>query len=363
MKIFENFPWKNKLLRFSFSLSLVLSLSLLLQLFIFSTTDTPSAYSEFQEFFNKSYKIFSLNVPENLSFCDEKVPTESFYVRESIDREMLINTYWQSQTLIMIKKAHRWFPVIEPILKKNGIPDDFKYLTVIESGLSNVVSPAGATGFWQILKKTGEEYGLEINDEVDERYHVEKSTEVACKYLKDAYKKFGSWTMAAASYNMGISGLDKQAEKQKVNKYYDLYLNEETARYVFRILAVKEIFSSPKKYGFHIRKKDLYPLITTKQIEVDSAITNLADFAIANNANYKILKIFNPWLRQNTLSNKNRKKYNIAFPTEDFSDFLSEYYSDSSEDTIEAVDSVITNSSVAKIDTAVAISRKDTLKK
>jgi hypothetical protein len=281
------------------------------------TTEEVSVDPSYQKYFNENYKIFSLNTPSQLDFAGETVPLEILDVREKLDRELLVNTYWQSQSLLFHKRANRWFPVIEPILRENGVPDDFKYLAVIESGLTNVVSPAGATGYWQFLKSTGRDYGLEINNEVDERYHVEKSTEAACKYLKDAYEKYGSWTLAAASYNMGMNGLDKQIERQKVSNYYDMLLNEETARYVYRILAVKEVLSKPAQYGFHFRPKDLYPTYETKTVTVDSAVEDFAVFAQEREINYKILKILNPWLRESYLTNPGRIQYEIMLPASD----------------------------------------------
>jgi len=283
---------------------------LILSFSVEESTIDPS----YQKYFNENYKIFSLNTPTQLEFADETVPLEILDVREKLDRELLVNTYWQSQSLLFHKRASRWFAVIEPILKENGVPDDFKYLAVIESGLTNVVSPAGATGYWQFLKSTGRDYGLEINNEVDERYHVEKSTEAACNYLKDAYEKYDSWTLAAASYNMGMNGLDRQIERQKVSNYYDMLLNQETARYVYRILAVKEVLSKPAQYGFHFRPKDLYPTYQTKSIAVDSSIEDFAVFAQEKEINYKILKILNPWLRESYLTNPARKTYEIALP-------------------------------------------------
>ncbi|MCH2214117.1 MAG: lytic transglycosylase domain-containing protein [Flavobacteriales bacterium] len=277
-----------------------------------SASDDPDI--SYREYFNQNYKIFSLSEPEGLLFAEEEVPLQIIDVKEKLDQELLINTYWQSQTLLFHKRANRWFPVIEPILKKNGVPDDFKYLAVIESGLKDVVSPAGATGFWQFLKNTGRDYGLEINNEVDERYHVEKATQAACLYLKEAYEKYGSWSMAAASYNMGISGLDKQVERQRVSNYYDLLLNPETGRYLYRILAIKEILSKPAQYGFHFRPQDLYPPFETKVVKIDSNVNDFAVFAKENGINYKILKILNPWLRDKFLTNSARKEYEIKLP-------------------------------------------------
>lgn len=287
-------------------------LLLILKLFTFSTT-VNSRYGS-----KDSFGVSALVIPEDLNFAGEQVPLEDFEVYERFDRELLINTYWQSNTLLMHKRANRWFPVIEPILKKYGVPNDFKYVPLVETGMMNLVSPASAVGFWQILEGTGKEYGLIINSEVDERYHVEKSTEVACKYFLAAYKEFGSWTMAAASYNMGISGLRNQVNRQKQKVYYDILLNQETARYVLRIVSIKEIISHPEQYGYHFRKKDLYNRIPTTKIAVDSSISDLADFARQQNISYKTLKTFNPWLRDNLLKNTERKTFFIELPQPEY---------------------------------------------
>ena len=296
-----------------YSLAAIIVLFGALKLFSFSSYNEQDD-AKHQDNFNASYKIFSLNIPKNMNFAGESVPIQDFDVREKLDRELLVNTYWQSQSILFQKRAKRWFAVIEPILEKNGVPSDFKYLAIIESGLTNIVSPAGATGFWQIMKSTGKEYGLEITNEVDERYHIEKSTNTACEYLIKAHNRFGSWTLAAASYNMGMHGLSKQLKRQKVTTYYDLLLNEETARYLYRILAVKEILSTPEKYGFQVREKDKYPLIETYKVVLDSSVTDFADFAYSYKISYKTLKIFNPWLRQAHLTNDGGKKYSISIP-------------------------------------------------
>ena len=256
--------------------------------------------------------------PTTTDFAGETAPLHVVDVRERLDRELLINANLHSTTTLILKRANRAFPVIEPILQKYGIPDDFKYLAVIESGLVNAVSSAGARGVWQFMPETAKEKGMEINDFVDERYHLEKSTEAACKYLLAAKNKFGSWTMAAASYNGGMNGVNKKIEEQQVTNYYDLALTEETSRYVFRILALKEIMKNPGKYGFNIYPTDLYSPIPTKKIEVDSTITDLASFAKTQGINYKILKIHNPWLRDKKLVNPNKKKYEIEIPTEGY---------------------------------------------
>jgi len=256
--------------------------------------------------------------PEAIDFAGEAAPLQITDVKERLDRELLINANLDATTALILKRANRVFPIIEPILQQYGVPDDFKYLAVIESGLINAVSPSGAKGVWQFMPDTAKESGMEVNDIVDERYHLEKSTEAACKYFLAAKQKFGSWTLAAASYNGGMNGLSKKIEEQKVTNYYDLGLTEETSRYVFRILALKEIMKQPEKYGFSLYPSDLYTLIPTKKIEVDSTITDLSTFALAQGINYKLLKIHNPWLRDKKLANPTKKKYEIKIPLEGY---------------------------------------------
>ncbi|PKP24391.1 MAG: murein transglycosylase [Bacteroidetes bacterium HGW-Bacteroidetes-2] len=260
------------------------------------------------------YNIYALPMPEKLDFAGENVPLNDPDIRERMDRELLVNTYWQSNGLLMFKRANKVFPVIEPILEKYGIPDDFKYLAVIESGLLNVVSPAGARGIWQIMPATAKEFGLEVNENVDERYDLEKATEAACKYILASKRKFGTWTEAAAAYNAGNTGISRRLGEQSVENYYDLLLGEETGRYVFRILALKEIMNNPLAYGFNFREKDLYTLVPSYKVEVDSSIKDLSSFAKQNGINYKILKIHNPWLREAKLNNSSKKKYSIEIP-------------------------------------------------
>ncbi len=269
-----------------------------------------------QKQFNEKYNIFAISKPANMNFCGEKVDLKSEDIWERMDKELLKNIYWQSNTMLYLKRANKVFPIIEPILKANNIPDDFKYLAVIESGLEDVISPSGAAGFWQILKSTAKEYGLEVNPAIDERYNLEKSTKVACEYLREAFEKFGSWTMAAASYNKGQNGISRLIEKQGTNNYYNLHLNSQTSRYVFRIIAVKEILENPKQYGFIYREKDLYVMPKYKTIEIDATISDLADFATANRTNYKLLKQLNPWLRNTSLPDKSRRKYILKTPTD-----------------------------------------------
>jgi len=285
------------------------------QLFIFSAV-LKSEDALHQQHFNMKYAIFAINQPKDLNFAGEDIPIYSSEIWERLDKEILKNTYWQSNTMLYFKKANKYFPIIEPILKEHNIPDDFKYLALIESGLDNVRSPAGASGFWQILKGTALEYGLEVNASIDERYNLEKATVVACEYLQDAYNKFGTWTMAAASYNMGKNGVRRRIAKQESNNYYNLHLNNETSRYVFRIIAVKEILQNPRKYGFMFREKDLYSMPNYTTVEVDSTIVDLADFAKKNGINYKLLRQFNPWLRSTSLPDKSRRKYILKIPTD-----------------------------------------------
>jgi len=265
---------------------------------------------------NETYEIKALKIPENLDFAGERVPTENDDIKERIDRELLVNTYWHSNTILLFKRANKFFPIIEPILKKNGIPNDFKYLAVIESGLLNGTSPAGAKGFWQILEGTAKESGLEVNSNVDERYHLEKSTQAACDYLKAAKARFGNWTLTAAAYNAGNRGVSSKMETQKVSSYYDLLLGDETERYILRIVAVKEIMSNPEKYGYTFEKEDLYTATPTKIIEINTPIADISQYALNLGINYKIMKLHNPWLRENTLENKTGKTYQLKIPSE-----------------------------------------------
>jgi hypothetical protein len=260
------------------------------------------------------YNVYALPMPERLDFSQESVPLFMPDIKERMDRELLVNTYWQSNGLLLFKRAHKFFPIMEPILESYGIPNDFKYLALIESGLQQVTSPAGAKGFWQIMKSTGKEYGLEINSNVDERYNIKLSTQVACQYLLKAKEKFGTWTLAAASYNAGMSRISSELERQSVSDYYDLLLGEETRRYLFRIVALKEIMTHPKKYGFNFEDKDLYTYAPTFEIKIDTAVSDFVKFSKDFGINYKQLKLHNPWLREEFLNNKSRKKYTIELP-------------------------------------------------
>jgi hypothetical protein len=261
-----------------------------------------------------SNRVIIPKIPADLTFAGERVPIENFEVKERIERELLVNAYWYSATILGIKRANRWFPVIEPILQKFKIPDDFKYIPVIESNLYNSVSPASAVGFWQLTEEIAVKYGLVVNDEVDERYNVEKSTEAACKYFLDSYSNFKSWTIAAAAYNMGNNGMARQIENQKVKNYYNLLLSDETSRYVARIITIKEIFLHREDYGYNIKKDELYPPLKTTTVEVSSSVKSWTEFAFSNGINYKILKYYNPWLRDIALVNKKKKTFQIKIP-------------------------------------------------
>lgn len=260
-----------------------------------------------------------VELPEKLTFAGEEVPMEYYDVRENLDRELLSTVYFHSQTIRYIKNMPRYFSIIEPILKSNEIPEDFKYLCVAESGFdTRAVSPAKAVGLWQLMEPAAKENGLEINAEVDERYHIEKSTEVACRILKSAYQKYGSWSLVAASYNGGRAALDRQMNIQKAKNYYDLLFVEETTRYVFRILALKMVMENPEKYGFDIKKNQLYPIVETENVEVKGPVKDWASFAIDKGITYKTLKMFNPWLRETFLKNPGGKTYIIKIPEKGF---------------------------------------------
>jgi membrane-bound lytic murein transglycosylase D len=261
-----------------------------------------------------TYKIKALKLSPDLNLAGEIVPLDKLDIRERMDRELLVNTYWQSNGLLLLKRANKYFPILEPLLKKHGIPDDFKYLAVAESALIDETSSAGAAGMWHFMRATGKEYGLEINKNVDERYNIEKSTKVAAEYLKKAKERLGSWTLAAAAYNAGNYGVAKRLKTQQVTSYYDALLPNETERYVFRIIAIKEVLSNPKAYGFIFDENDLYTLPKTKTVQVDTVITNIASFAKNFGTNYKELKLHNPWLRENRLNNASRKLYDIKIP-------------------------------------------------
>lgn len=262
-------------------------------------------------------QFFAYEIPEKADFAGEPVPLHKPHVYEDFDAEMAMMLFLHAKTSLSYKRSSRWFPMIEPILKANGIPDDFKYLAVIESNLTNAVSLKQAKGFWQFMQDAGRENGLEINDEVDERYHPVKSTEAACKYLKTAYKSFGSWTLSAASYNMGMKGLKNELEKQKVNSYYDAYLYDETSRYVYRAIAIKLIFQNPEKYGYKLSPESLYYPVKCKEVEVKESIADLVSFAKDNGTDFETIKTYNPWILKERLTVRAGKSYTVLIPEED----------------------------------------------
>ncbi len=263
----------------------------------------------YEQAFEEHHKIYSPVIPSDLDFCGEKVPLDVYHVRERMDRELLVNCYWQSNTIMLLKRSNRYFPTIEKILKEEGVPDDFKYLALAESGFIYNVSGSGAAGFWQFLAPTAKKFDLQVNDDIDERYNLEKATRAACQYLKSNYQKFGSWTLAAAAYNAGEGRINTHVSKQSTDFYYDMHLADETSRYVFRILALKTICKNPNKYGFMLRKKDLYPEIPFTTVTTDSTISDLFAFAQSNGVSYQMFKAHNPWLRSSKLPNKERLTY------------------------------------------------------
>ena len=273
-----------------------------------------SKVPDFDDLAKRHAPVISPAMPGDLMLFGEPMPLETFGVREALDRELVVNTYRHSSTILYLKRAARWFPVIEPILEEEGIPTDFKYLAVIESGLSQVVSPAGAAGFWQFMKRTAPEYGLEVSGNVDERYHVEKATRAACAYLHEAHGRFGSWVLAAASYNMGQAGVAEALSSQQVSTYWDLHLNSETARYVYRLAALREVMETPEAYGFHLGRSDVYAPLTCQEVVVDTTVSNLASFALATGTTLRELKAINPWLRGTQLDVAEGKSYAIRVP-------------------------------------------------
>lgn len=277
-----------------------------------SPVDTQAKIQEAKPDRLPRVRIFEL--PQAPEFAGEKVPMEDPEVYERYERELYVNSYWESNTVLMMKRAGKFFPFIEQTLQENGIPEDFKYVALIESGLMNVTSPAGAKGFWQFMRGTAGDFGLEVSRDVDERYHFEKATLAACQYLRDSYGKFGNWTSVAASYNMGIAGITRRKNQQLSPDYYDLYLNEETSRYLFRALALKEIFENPGKYGFELQQDDLYQLPSLREIEVKESIPNLAAWAKEQKSTYKEVKTYNPWLINRQLNVRRGKTYVIKLP-------------------------------------------------
>ncbi len=296
--------------------------TLMFFLFVSTCNDSPKKVKQSQAFTGVSGQKKGIpQVVENMklkrayNFAGEKLPMGNFDVYERLERELLVNTYWHSSTLLNLKASTRYFPVIEKILEEEGVPQDFKYVAVAESNLRNAKSPAGACGIWQFMKGNADHYKMEVRLEVDERYHVEKSTRAACNLMKDLKKRFGTWTMAAAAYNFGETRLAREIKAQRAKTYFDLNLNEETSRYLFRIIALKELLEDPTAFGYYLKKDDYYkPLDNYKVVEVNKSIENLGDFAIEHGTNYRILKVYNPWLRTSSLPNPSGKTYKIKIP-------------------------------------------------
>ncbi|MCW3078329.1 MAG: Murein transglycosylase [Bacteroidetes bacterium] len=290
-----------------------------LKIYLYAPSEDSVAYS------NNNFYVLGLNIPSTLDFCGEKIPSNNYEIKKHLDREFFNKSYWKSNSAVLFAKAQKWFPYIEPILKKEGVPDDFKYVAVIESHLSNIVSPAGAAGFWQLVPGSARNYNLEVNEYVDERYHVEKATRAACRLFKEAHSNFNNWTLSAAAYNLGIGGIQAALKKQNTSNYYDLLLNKETGSFVYRILAYKTLFASPQHFGIKKKKWNYYPLIPFKVYKVDSSITNLSAFAKHIGCNKATVKFFNPWLLQDVLPNPEKKVYEIRVPknlTADYSSYI-----------------------------------------
>lgn len=283
------------------------------QAFLFATSK-EDANDTYKKAIQADYRVYAPVVPDTASFCGEAVPLDIYYVREALDRELMVNTYGHTNMMLWLKRAARVFPVIEPILKKNGIPADMKYLCVAESGLGTVGSPAGAQGYWQFMQATGKTYGLEISDEIDMRNNLVLSTEAACLFLKKLYDEFGSWSMAAAAYNLGENGVRRRSKDQGVSSYWDLMTPNETTRYVFRIVAIKTIMQHPQDYGFYVRQCDLYRPVPTKTITLEGQDVDLYAFARNNGITYKVLRDLNPWIRTDKLKNKANKSYKVTVP-------------------------------------------------
>lgn len=283
--------------------------------FIFATRKEKNDDEILTKAIRADYHVYAPPIPDTLYFCGERVPLNLWYVREGLDRELVSNMYYQSITLFNIKRATRVFPTIERILREEGVPEDMKYLCVIESSLQNVTSPAGANGYWQFMKATGQKYGLEISDEIDMRNDLEASTHAACRYLKDLKRRFGGWTEAAAAYNCGENGLEKRLANQQQQSYYELHLNKETQRYVYRILALKLIMQHPQDYGYHVRRCDTYPELPTEEVELSGQNVDLVQFATDHGTSYKMLRTYNPWITTSQLKNKAGKTYTVSIPT------------------------------------------------
>ncbi len=299
------------------SVAIILSLTtIILQIFVFAA-DKPNEEDFYRQSIMDNLHNFSAPLPERLTFCGDEVPLNNTFVREALDRELTSLMYQHSKTFLILKRAWRYFPEIEQYLKNNSAPEDLKYLCVAESSLANVVSPAKAEGFWQFISSTAKQYGLTIKEDYDERYHLEKATASATKYLKDMKNRLGNWALACAAYNCGENGLKKRINEQGINSYWDLALNTETARYVYRILAYKILMQNPKQYGFYLRQQDAYQPLEYETIRLDSSINDIYSFCRQNNVPYKYFKMANPELQGKKLINKERKTYIFKIPVQE----------------------------------------------
>lgn len=303
-----------------FSIIALMAVAVTVSALLTSATTHDGKDTEDEKYKNQSTQTLTSNtppsVPQSAMFAGENVDLTPQDRRERMDREMLSFCYSHINTMLQIKRANRLFPIVEPILKECGVPDDFKYLMIIEcNGDVEARSSAGAAGPWQFLERTGREYGLEVNAEVDERYNIEKATRAACKYLKDSYEEYGDWLTVAASYNTGRANVTKRINAQKESKAIDLVLLPETSRYIFRLMAIKEIFSDPQSYGFMLRESDLYPMIPTiKEFTATGAVINWADIAKEHGLTYLQLHEANPWIRSVSTTNKTGKRYKVKIP-------------------------------------------------
>lgn len=298
---------------------------LILKVFVYFPTPNEISYT------NNNFYVFDLNIPADLEFCGEKIPSNNYNIRKDLEKEFFTSVYWKNNSRVLFNKAQRWFPYIEPILKSEGVPDDFKYLCVIESHLSNASSGAGAAGFWQLVPSSARNYGLEVNSQVDERYHVEKATKAACAHILDAYRVFNNWTLAAAAYNRGIGGIQNAMAKQKTSNYHDLLLNKETGSFVYRIMAYKTLFSSPGHFGIKKKRWTYYSKIPFKIYKVDSTLTSIAAFEKMIDCPPGTVSFFNPWLLTNELDNPEKKVYEIRVPKNlnaDYSGYIDDLLAD-----------------------------------
>lgn len=321
-KKYSQLPTFKKVFKPILILAVISILYLLIKGFILPPTPNSVAYTD------ANLTVLGLNIPSNLHFCGEKIPANDFEIRHDLEKEFFSDNYWKNNSLILFHKAQRWFPYIEPILKEEGIPDDFKYLAVIESHLSNVRSKVGAAGFWQLVPSTAISMGLEVNDLVDERYDVEKATHAACKLLKQAHKVLKNWTLTAAAYNRGIGGILKAMKQQNTRNYYDLMLNPETGSFVYRILAYKTLFSSPGHFGIKKRKWNYYPKIQYKIVKIDSTVSNLQHVAKYLGVETETITQHNPWLIGNRLISDGTKIYVLKIPKKmsDYSGYLADLF-------------------------------------